>query len=86
MVEANQEKETVVINGKTLVVPNFSPKDITIGMRRKTRNMNEARTNEEIFFLLLEEHLTEEELEVWDSLTDEEIAELGELGALDSQK
>lgn len=69
-------KETVVINGKIVVVPVFDEtKHNVLGLRRKTRHLPKDQQAEEIIYLWLEKNLTDEELDVWDELTEEEVEE-----------
>ena len=68
-------KEVSLESGKTLKFPIFAEKDITMGMRRKTRSFSPDRATEEILWLMLEDSLTEEELTAWDTLTQDEMAE-----------
>lgn len=64
------------VNGKTVKLPILNEASMTAQMRRKTRGMKEESAGEELFWLMVEATLTEEELEVLDNLT---MAELGEL-------
>lgn len=64
------------INGKTVKLPIIDENIMTAKMRRETRQFSEERAGEEIFWLIVEAHLTEEELDVIDNLSLDELAEL----------
>lgn len=71
------KKESFEINGKTVMVPQPDEKQIPLKMARLVRGIkNQEQKDQEMFFLLLEHFLTEEELDVWDNLTSEETEQL----------
>lgn len=74
--DSKVKKEKVVTSsGKTLFIPAPTESQLPFGFRRITRSMSGERANEEIFWLLLETFLTEEELAAWDGVSSEEASE-----------
>lgn len=85
--ESVELKEFTLSNGKVVIFPQPNKtylENRKRGYRRKIRNLGEARAQEEIFWLMLEENLNEYQLAVWDELTDAEDDELQELIGDDS--
>lgn len=68
-------REVTLESGAILTVPDLQENGTILGFRRKTRHMDPAAQEEEIFWLILETYLTEEQLAVWDSLTPAELEE-----------
>lgn len=61
-------------DGTFLAMPEITEDQIPFGLRRKTRHMKPEDQQEEIFWLLLETFLTEEELAAWDAAGPEAAA------------
>lgn len=60
-------------DGRILTFVEITSETLPIGLQRKTRNLPEGQKEEEIFWLVLETFLTEEELAVWDSLSQSDV-------------
>lgn len=67
---------TYTIGDKEVTLPEFNETVYTTSLRRKTRRLSEEEAAEEIFWLIIEEHLTADQIAVIDSLTFKELEEL----------
>jgi hypothetical protein len=67
--------EVELESGVVLTVPELQENGVVMGFRRKTRHLSPEKQEEEIFWLILETYLTDEELAVWDNLSPEELEE-----------
>ena len=72
---AEKKRELELSDGHKVIIPIIGKEDVTIGLRRKTRHLPEAEAKEEIFWMLIEKLLTEEEQEAVDDLTEEQFIE-----------
>lgn len=68
-------REVTLESGVVLTIPDLQENGAILGFRRKTRHLNPAQQEEEIFWLILETYLTDEQIAVWDSLTPAELEE-----------
>lgn len=60
------EYNQLQFNGLTLVAPQITEEALTLGMVRKTRHMAPEEKTMELFMMILETYLEEDELAAWD--------------------
>lgn len=72
--------EITLKTGKTVVVPHIEnpEEDLQFGWIRKTRNLSAEERQQELFFLVLESVLTDDEQDALDELSLEEFSEVFE--------
>lgn len=63
-------------SGKTVKFFDVSSLEVKMKYRRKTRHLNQEQAFEEILWLAIEDHMTDEEIEVIDNLSSDEFQEL----------